>query len=180
LEEWILAEVSYFDDFFLRENYYKGLPTGLGIRILWYACRTPSTIYAMAKAIIQLCPHSPTAPLPDFQSLSPKPKEGIYQYVEEKLIPLSVKFAHKVLAHGATGPDLRPCRDISYEVYGEEYRVYHLPVQTLVIATICQYQVVASHSYANFHSIDDLRQVLLNRYMERGGISSIAPHLRKV
>ncbi len=50
----------------------------------------------------------------------------------------------------------------------------------LVIATICQYQVVASHSYANFHSIDDLHQVLLNWYMERHGISSIEPHLWKV
>jgi hypothetical protein len=49
-----------------------------------------------------------------------------------------------------------------------------------VIATVCQYQVVASHSYANFHSIDDLSQVLLNQYMERGGVSSIAPHLWKV
>jgi hypothetical protein len=112
--------------------------------------------------------------------LSPKQKDGIYQYVEEKLNPLSVKFAHKALAYGATGPDLRPRRDISYEVYGEEYWVYHLPVQTLVIATVCQYQVVTSHSYANFHSIDDLSQVLLNQYMERGGVSSIAPHLWKV
>jgi hypothetical protein len=50
----------------------------------------------------------------------------------------------------------------------------------LVIATICQYQVVASHSYANFYSIDDLRQVLLDRYMERRGVSSIEPHLQKV
>jgi hypothetical protein len=49
----------------------------------------------------------------------------------------------------------------------------------LVIATVCQYQVVTSHSYTNFHSIDDLRQVLLDRYMERRGISSIKPHLRK-
>jgi hypothetical protein len=89
-------------------------------------------------------------------------------------------FAHEALAYRATGPDLQPHRDISYEVYGEEYWVYHLPVQTLVIATICQYQVVASHSYTNFHSIDDLRQVLLDRYMERRGVSSIKPHLRKV
>jgi hypothetical protein len=49
-----------------------------------------------------------------------------------------------------------------------------------VIATVCQYQVVTSHSYANFHSIDDLGQVLLDRYMERRGISSIEPHLQKV
>jgi hypothetical protein len=38
------------------------------------------------------------------------------------------------LAYGDTGPDLQPLRDISYEVYGEEYWVHHLPVQTLVIA----------------------------------------------
>jgi hypothetical protein len=129
------------------------------------------------------------APLPDFQSLSPKQKEGIYQYVEEKLKPRLLNrmvnshhytFAHKALAYGATGPDLQPRRDISYEVYGEEYWVYHLPVQMLVIATVCQYQVVASHSYANFHSIDNLRQVLLDQYMERHGISSIKPHLWKV
>jgi hypothetical protein len=50
----------------------------------------------------------------------------------------------------------------------------------LVIATECQYQVVTSHSYTNFHSIDDLCQVLLNQYMERHGVSSIKPHLRKV
>jgi hypothetical protein len=35
------------------------------------------------------------------------------------------------LACGSTGPDLQPCRDISYKVFGEEYWVYHLPVQTL-------------------------------------------------
>jgi hypothetical protein len=168
----------YFNNSFIRENYYQCLPTiGLATGILWYAQRTPSTIYATAKAIIQLCPNSPTAPLLDFQSLSPKQKEGVYQHVEEELKPGSVNhavsryhytFAHEALAcratgpdlqprrdisyevFGATGPDLQPHRDISYEVFGEEYWVYHLPVQTLVIATVCQYQVVASHSYANF------------------------------
>jgi hypothetical protein len=157
--------------------------------ILWYARRTPSTIYATAKAIIQLCPNSPTAPLPDFQGFSPEQKEGIYQHVEEKLKPSLVNrmvnwhhytFAHEALACGATGPDLQLRRDISYEVYREEYWVYYLPFQMLVIATVCQYQVVASHSYANFNSIDDLSQVLLHQYMERRGVSSIKPHLQKV
>jgi hypothetical protein len=110
-------------------------------------------------------------PLPDFQSLSPKQKEGIYQHIEEKLKPCLVNctvnwhhytFAHKALACGATGPDLQPCRDISYKVFREEYWVYRLPVQTLVIATVCQYQVVTSQSYTNFHSIDDLCQVPLD------------------
>jgi hypothetical protein len=30
--------------------------------------------------------------------LSPKQKEGVYQYVERKLRPFSVRFAHKALA----------------------------------------------------------------------------------
>jgi hypothetical protein len=50
----------------------------------------------------------------------------------------------------------------------------------LVIATVCHYQVVASHSYANFHSIEDLRQVLLDQYVERCAVSGIEPHLWKV
>jgi hypothetical protein len=57
-----LRTYLYFNDSFLRENYYRRLPT-LEIVILWYARRTPSTIYATAKAIIQLCSHSPMAPL---------------------------------------------------------------------------------------------------------------------
>jgi hypothetical protein len=44
----------YFDDSSLCENYYWRLPTGLEIGILWYTRRTPSTIYATAKAIIRL------------------------------------------------------------------------------------------------------------------------------
>jgi hypothetical protein len=129
------------------------------------------------------------APLPDFQNLSPKQKEGIYHHVEEELEPglgnrmltrCHNTFVYKALARGATGPNLQPRRDRTYEVFGEEYWVYHLPVQMLVIATVCYYQVVASHSYTNFHSIDDLRQVLLNQYVERCGVSSIEPHLWKV
>jgi hypothetical protein len=162
----------FFDDSYLRENYYRCLPTiGRPTGILWYVHRTPSTIYAMAKAIIQLCPHSPTAPLPDFQSLSPEQKEEIYHHIEEELKPGSGNcvltrhhnnFVCKALARGATGPNLQPHRDRTYEVFREEYWVYQLPVQMLVIATVCHYQVVASHSYANFHSIDDLHQVLLD------------------
>jgi hypothetical protein len=72
-----LQTYLYFNDSFLSENYYQRLPTiALTTGILWYAHRTLSTIYAMARAIIQLCPHSPMAPLPDFQSLSPEQKEA--------------------------------------------------------------------------------------------------------
>jgi hypothetical protein len=111
-----------------------------------------------------------------FLSISDRRNKRLIKNAERPLLT----FAHEALAYGATRPDLQPHRDLSYEVYGEEYWVYHLPVQTLVIATICQYQVVTSHSYANFHSIDNLRQVLLDQYMERRGTSSIKPHLQKV
>jgi hypothetical protein len=177
-----LRTYLYFDDSYLRENYYRRLPTiGRPTGILWYAHRTPTTIYATAKAIIQLCPHSPTAPLPDFQSLSPEQKEEIYHHVEEELKPGSGNraltqrhdnFVCEALACGATGPNLQPHRDRTYKGFGEEYWVYQLPVQTLVIATVCHYQVVASHSYANFHSIDDLRQVLLDRHQGREFIAN--------
>jgi hypothetical protein len=185
-----LRTYLYFDDSFLRENYYRRLPTiGLPTGILWYAHKTPSTIYATAKHIIQLCPHLPTAPLPDFQGLSPQQKEEIYRHVEEELEPGSGNraltrrhdyFVCEALARSATGPNLQPYRDRTYKVFGEEYWVYQLPVQTLVIATVCHYQVVASHSYANFHSIDNLRQVLLDQYVERRSLSSFEPHLRRV
>jgi hypothetical protein len=122
-----LRTYLYFDDFFLRENYYRCLPTiGCPTGILWYARKTPSTIYATAKCIIQLCPHSPTAPLPDFQGLRPKQKEGIYHHIEEELKPGSGNhaltrrhnyFVCEALARGATGPNLQPYRDRTYEVY---------------------------------------------------------------
>jgi hypothetical protein len=116
--------------------------------------------------------------------LSPKQKERIYKHVEEDLDHVGAcrryMFVYEALAYGATGPDLPPFRDRNYEVYGEEYWVHNLPAQTLVIATACQFQVVTSHSYANFHSIDDLCQVLLDRYLERPGIPSIEPHLQRV
>jgi hypothetical protein len=78
-------------------------------------------------------------------------------------------FVCKALARRATGPNLPPYRDRTYEVFGEEYWVYQLPVQTLVIATVCHYQVVAPIAmptstqltiYAKFYSIDTWRDVV--------------------
>jgi hypothetical protein len=116
--------------------------------------------------------------------LSHKQKERINKHIEEHLDHAGSlhhrTFVYEALAYGATGPDLPPFRDRSYEVYGEEYWVYILPAQTLAIAIVSQFQVVTSHSYTNFHSIYDLRQVLLDRCLMRPGVPSIEPHLRKV
>jgi hypothetical protein len=116
--------------------------------------------------------------------LSHEQKERIYKHIEEDLDHVvffcRYTFVYEALAYRATGPDLPPSRDRNYEVYREEYWVYILPAQTLAIAIICQFQVVASHSYANFHSINDLCQVLLDQCLERPGVPSIEPHLRKI
>ena len=71
------------------------------------------------------------------------------------------------MAHGITGPELW-----SYTEYhfGHPYSVHRLPAQTFVIATVCKFQVIASQSYANFPSIDQLRQDLLDRYVHRARI----------
>jgi hypothetical protein len=92
--------------------------------------------------------------------LSHEQKERIYRQVEEDLDCVGgfhrYTFVYKALAYGATGPDLPPFRDRNYKVYGREYWVYILPAQTLAIAIVFQFQVVTSHSYANFHSINSL------------------------
>jgi hypothetical protein len=43
-----------------------------------------------------------------------------------------------------------------------------LAYQEFVIAFVCRFQVILSHSYINFPTIDDLRQGLLDRYTRIG------------
>jgi hypothetical protein len=61
-------------------------------------------------------------------------------------------FAHTALSLGDTGPALE--RGLAY--------------QEFVIAFVCKFQVVLSHGYINFPTIDNLRQRFLNRYTRIG------------
>ena len=171
LDRWkngYLKTCFYFDDLMLRNEHYQSMPcTSPGI--IWHARKTPSTIYATARAILQLCRHRPTTPPPDFQSLDQEQKNRAYREIEDKISnhPTPTNFALQALAHGITGPELQSC---TLTRHGRPYVVNRLPVHTFVIATVCKYQVIASQSYANFHSIDQLRQVLLDRYVGRGPV----------
>ena len=163
-----LRTYHYFDDCFLRHRYYNRLP-GRAVGIALFAHRTPSTIYATTRDILLLCPRLPTAPIENFQNLSEEHKEGIYRYIEKAIERAGCRgrswwFPHQAIARGDTGPNLPSERE---HVFGHPYWVHRLPAQRFVIEIVCTFQVIASQSYANFPSIDQLRQILLDRYGHR-------------
>jgi hypothetical protein len=89
-------------------------------------------------------------PNPDFNSLSPEEKDWIYQDLHNQvnsLVPQRKSFAYKALTWGDTGPALES----------------GLAIQKFV------FQVILSHGFNNFPMIDNLRQILLNKY-ERIGL----------
>jgi hypothetical protein len=94
-------------------------------------------------------------PNPDFNSLSPEEKDRVYQDLHNQIDSLNlqrISFAHRALLLGDTGPALE--QGLTY--------------QEFVIAFVCRFQVILSHGYINFPTIDDLRQILLDRYLRIG------------
>jgi hypothetical protein len=111
----------------------------------------------MALTILQV--GQPTIRLPsnpDFNSLSLEEKDRIYQDLHNQinnLIPQRKSFAYRALSWGDTGPALES----------------GLAIQKFVIAFVCRFQVILLHGFNNFPTIDNLGQILLNRY-ERIGL----------
>ena len=160
---WLGYQKTYhhLDDILLQRIYPRGLP-GEEREVTWHARRTPSTIYATAKAILHLCPLLPTTPLPDFQSIDPVHRESIFCYIEDKSFLIErnsvlYKPYHYALAHGTIEPDSWDEPDQPQP----EHRCKD--VYSFLIAAVCKYQVAVSQGYANFPSIDQLRQLLLDR-----------------
>jgi hypothetical protein len=95
-------------------------------------------------------------PNPDFNSLSLEERDRIYRDLlnqVDSLVPQIKAFAYKALSYGDTGPALES----------------GLAIQKFVIAFVCRFQVILSHGFDNFPTIDDLRQILLDQY-ERIGL----------
>jgi hypothetical protein len=115
--------------------------------------KSAQDIYAMALTILQVGQLTiRLPPNPDFNSLSPEEKYRIYQDLHNQIDSLNlprISFAHRALSCGDTGPALES------GLAGQEF----------VIAFVCRFQVILSHGYINFLTIDDLRQRLLNRYL---------------
>ena len=125
--------------------------------VSWHAGKSARDIYATALTILQV--GQPTVrlpPNPDFNSLSLEEKDRIYQGLHnqvDSLVPYIKAFAYKALSAGDTGPALES----------------GLAIQKFVIAFVCRFQIILSHGFDNFPTIDDLRQILLDQY-ERIGL----------
>ena len=149
-----------FDDLILLRGHFRG-QLKPGIRtVSWYAGKTAREIYATALTIfqvglpnIQLHPDPPTNP--DYNSLSPDEKYWIYNEIDCRLYRNNRRelfFVHKALSTGDTGPPLHS----------------GLADQKVVIAFVCRFQVILSHGYLNFPTIDEVRQILLDKYKRSG------------
>jgi hypothetical protein len=91
-------------------------------------------------------------PNPDFNSLSLEEKDRIYQdlhWIIDSLDLQQISIAHRAISCGNTlGSD----QDLG------------LSDLQFVIAFVCRFQVILSHGFDNFPAIDNLQQILLDRY----------------
>jgi hypothetical protein len=147
-----------FDDLILLRGHYQNSFNRRPIStVSWHTGKSAQDIYAMALTILQVGqPTIRLPPNPDFNSLSPEEKDWIYQVLHNQvnsLVPQRKYFAYKALSWGDTGPALES----------------GLAIQKFVIAFVCRFQVILSHGFNNFLMIDNLRQILLNKY-ERIGL----------
>ena len=163
---YLITYHSYNDLILLRGHYRNSLNYHIRT-VSWHAHKSAQDIYATALTILQVgLPTIRLPPNPDFNSLSPEEKDRIYQDLHnqiDNLVPQRKSFAYKALSWGDTGPALES----------------GLAIQKFVIAFVCRFQVILSHGFNNFPTIDDLRQILLDRYerigLERGYQDTLRP-----
>ncbi len=142
-----------FNDLILLRGHYQNSFHWRPIRtVSWHTGKSAQDIYATALTILQVgLPTIRDLPEPDFNSLSSEEKDRIYQDLHNQVDSLVLRrktFAQRALSRGDTGPALES----------------GLAIQEFVIAFVCRFQVILSHGYINFPTIDDLRQILLDRY----------------
>jgi hypothetical protein len=163
---YLITYHSFNDLILLRGHYRNSLNYHIST-ITWHTGKSAQGIYATALTILQVGqPTIQLPPNPDFNSLSLEEKDRIYQDLQsqiDNLIPQRKSFAYKALSWGDTGPALES----------------GLAIQKFVIAFVCRFQVILSHGFNNFPTIDDLRQILLDRYdrigSQRGYLDTLRP-----
>jgi hypothetical protein len=142
------STTSYYRDSYFNQRAIK--------TVSWHAGKSAQDIYATALTILQVgLPTIRLPPNPDFNSLSPEEKDWIYQDLHWQIDSLNLRqisFAHRALSCGDTG----------------SARELGLDDQEFVIAFVFRFQVILSHGFNNFLTIDDLRQILLDRYKRIG------------
>jgi hypothetical protein len=153
---YLITYHSFNDLILLRGHYQNSFNRRPISTVSWHMGKSAQDIYAMALTILQVGqPTIQLPPNPDFNSLSPEEKDWIYQDLHiqvDSLVLQRKSFAQRALCSGDTGPALES----------------GLAIQEFVIAFICRFQVMLLHGYINFPTIDNLRQILLDRYLRIG------------
>jgi hypothetical protein len=169
LRWWHRYLITYhsFNDLILLRGHYRNSLNYHISTVSWHTGKSAQDIYAMALTILQVGqPTIRLPPNPDFNSLSPEEKDRIYLDLHDQLINLVLQrksYAYKALSWGDPGPALGS----------------GLAKQKFVIAFVCRFQVILSHGFNNFPTIDELRQILLDQYerigLERGYTETLRP-----
>jgi hypothetical protein len=153
---YLITYHSFNDLILLRGHYQNSFNRRPISTVSWHTGKSAKGIYATALAILQVSqPTIQLPPNPDFNSLSPEDKDRRYQDLHNQVDSLVLQrksFAQRALSRGDTGPTLES----------------GLAIQEFVIAFVCRFQVILLHGYINFPTIDDLRQILLDRYLRIG------------
>jgi hypothetical protein len=163
---YLITYHSFNDLILLRGHYQNSLNYHINT-VSWHTGKSAQDIYATALTILQVGqPTIRLPPNPDFNSLSPEEKDRIYLNLHDQLInlvPQRKSYAYKALAWGDPGPALES----------------GLAKHKFVIAFVCRFQVILSHGFNNFPTIDELRQILLDQYerigLERGYTETLRP-----
>jgi hypothetical protein len=156
-----------FNDLILLRGHYQNSFNYFISTVSWHTGRSAQDIYATALTILQVGQLTIwLPPNPDFNSLSLEEKDWIYQDLHnqvDSLVPQRKSFAYKALSWGDTGQALES----------------GLAIQKFVIAFVCRFQVILLHGFNTFPTIDDLRQILLDKYerigLEEGYQHSLTP-----
>jgi hypothetical protein len=153
---YLITYHSFNDLILLRGHYRNSFNRRPISTISWHTGKKAQDIYATALTILQVGqPTIQLPPNPDFNSLSLEEKDQIYQDLHNQVNSLVLQrksFTYKALSWGDTGPALES----------------GLAIQKFVIAFVCRFQVILSHGFNNFLMIDDLRQILFDKYERKG------------
>jgi hypothetical protein len=163
---YLITYHSFTDLILLRDHFQDSFNYRIST-VSWHTGKRAQDIYATALTILQVGQLTiRLPPNPDFNSLSLEEKDRIYQDLHnqvDSLVPQRKVFGYRALLWGDTGPTLES----------------GLAIQKFVIAFVCRFQVILSHGFNNFPTIDDLRQILLDQYerigLERGYQDTLRP-----